>query len=69
MHPVLGLGLVGMAGMIDLDTDPPYAKWECDKCEKGIGYTDAPKNTQDWDWANTPHGVKRLCLQCLEALQ
>ena len=55
--------------MMDLDADPPYARWECARCEKGIGYTDAPKNVQDWDWAESPHGGQRLCLDCLDKLQ
>ena len=54
--------------MMDLDADPPYPRWECAQCEKGIGYTDAPKNVQDWDWAESPHGGQRLCLECLEKL-
>lgn len=51
----------------DLDTDPPYARWECDMCEKGIGYTDT--RVKDWDWAGSPKGDVRVCLDCLEKLQ
>ena len=55
--------------MIDLDADPPYPRWECASCDKGIAYTDAPRNVQDWDWATTAYGEVRLCLECLDKLQ
>jgi hypothetical protein len=55
--------------MTDLDPDPPFARWECDCCDKGIGYTDAPKGVRDWDWCGSSKGDVRVCLDCLQQLE
>lgn len=52
--------------MIDFDPDPPFPRWECAICEKGIGYTDAIPGV-DWVWSEIPGrsgSPQRICLVC-----